>query len=112
MRTEDVKVMAGIVTVGYDNDALTYLPEKAESGKLFGECATAANKPGTVKCVANATTVTDQDANGMYINLRFKENNPATSGRNVYQFTVTAGKEDFCDSTETLKIVEVQDIYY
>lgn len=91
------KAAAGIATVAFDDNSLDFYGY--ENGKLFEEGIAADHKNGTVKCVANVSTLADKEVNGMFINLRFEIKKPEVK---TFTFDVTAANEDFCNIEEKL----------
>ncbi len=109
----DKQVAAGYLEVGYDNEKFEYYPNTDGSydvSKIFGkaEAATVVDK-GVVRCVASATTTTDERADGMYLNLRFK----LKEGKRLADTeTFTVFGEKFCNAAEDFVTFDVSNVVY
>lgn len=105
-------IAAGLLTVSYDKEKLTY--DGFVAGKVFEEMA-AAGADGTVKCVGNVDaaedgTLSNTAADDMYISLRFKNNGHTFGIGDFLTFTITGA--DFCDVDEKTVSVNVWNVQY
>lgn len=117
LKSSDVEAAAGILSLTYNSNSMTY--KDCKNGTLFEEGMAADQGNGVVKCVANVEKLEDKPANGMFINLRFQLKDAAVKAEETlgYTFDVTAAASDFCDIKEVLiseksQTIKAWDIYY
>ena len=101
-------IAAGRVTVKYPSTKCSFVaPATGETLDLgmFEEVEYYDDENGTIKIVGNVSSIANKDAEGLYINLRFKVTDQNLTDNEI---TVTYDKDhDFCDIDENVPSLKV-----
>lgn len=103
-------IAAGIVSIQYDTSKLKYVGYV--NGRVFEEIAANETTNGTVKCVGNVDPVVNDNADDMYIGLRFQviDSNYSVANGSFLKFNM--GDIDFCDASENTVDLDIWNVQY
>lgn len=107
LSTEE-SVAAGKIEVTYDKSKYEYQGgETGDLGEMFGEMYVNDNNAGKVTCVGNANPIGNKDADGLFVNLRFKA---LTEDPENYTFGIAG--EEFANYDQNSVTISVSDYSY
>lgn len=103
-------IAAGIVSIQYDTSKLKYVGYV--NGRVFEEMAANETSNGLVKCVGNVDPVENDNADDMYIGLRFQVVDKDYEVANGSFLKFNMGNIDFCDKDEKTVDLNVWNVQY